>query len=86
MFLNQSACVLEGSLLTYKYNTLANTWLGLSSACVERNTAEAIYESLNGYLVTLPTNPSAEWLSFELSERYGGDSESIIAFIRPNHA
>ena len=68
MFLNQSACVLEGSLVTYKYNMLTNTWLGLSSPCVERNTADAICESLNGYLVTLPTKPSAEWLSFELTK------------------
>ena len=84
MFLNQSACVLEGSLLTYKYNTLTNTWLGLSSACVERNTAEAICDTLNGNLVTLPTKPSAEWLSFELSERYGGNSESIIMACHEN--
>ena len=77
--------ILESGQLTYKYNTLTNTWLGLSSVlCVDRNAAEGWCHSLNGYLVTLPTKPSAEWLSFELSERYGGNGESIIMACHEN--
>ena len=58
------------SALTYKYNPVSKTWIGLANdedhRFAHRDEAQVFCKSMGGHLLTLETYESMEWFRAEL--------------------
>lgn len=79
MFL-RFACFEDKNGLTYKYNSLTGTWVGLmnnESGTYTFAEAEQYCRSNGHHLLTLPTLETAQWMRFELTDPYQGNGELV---------